>query len=132
MIKLINWWNVEAGNLRSSHLRCSVKKRVLRNFARPAILSKKSLWYKRFPVKFAKFLRTPFLQNTFGQLLLNKSSYPLNDLRNFNEIFRTNVTNDNITSHEKLRFTLSGKMLVQKNQIFESFFSKNIMWRKSK
>ena len=83
-------------------------------------------------MKFAKFLRTPFLQNTLGQLLLNKSSYPLNDLRNFNEIFRTNVTNDNITSHEKLRFTLSGKMLVQKNQIFESFFSKNIMWRKSK
>ena len=40
---------------RSSHQRCSVKKGVLRNFA-----------------KFAKFLRTPFSQNTSARLLLNK------------------------------------------------------------
>ena len=32
---------------------------------------KKRLWHRRFPVNFAKFLRTPFLQNTFGQLLQN-------------------------------------------------------------
>ena len=36
----------------------------------PATLLKKRLWYKCFPVNFAKFLRTPFLQNTYGQLLL--------------------------------------------------------------
>ena len=66
--------------LRSSHRRCSVKKGVLRNFAkftgkhlcqrlffnkvaglRPATLLKKSLWHRCFPVNFAKFLRTPFL-----------------------------------------------------------------------
>ena len=27
---------------------------------RPAILSKKRLWHRRFPVNFANFLRTPF------------------------------------------------------------------------
>ena len=74
---------------RSSHRRCSVKKGVLRNFAkftgkhlcqrlffnkvagRPATLLKKSLWHRCFPVNFAKFLRTPFLQNTSGRLLLH-------------------------------------------------------------
>ena len=33
-------------------------------------LSKKKLWYRCFPVNFAKFLRTPFLQNTSWRLLL--------------------------------------------------------------
>ena len=62
------------------------KKGVLRNFAkftgkhpcqsllfrlRPTTLLKKRLWHRCFPVNFAKFLRTPFLQNTSGRLLLN-------------------------------------------------------------
>ena len=66
-----------------------LRKGVLRNFAkltgkykcqspffnkvaglRPATLSKKRLWHRCFPVNFAKFLRTPFLQNTYGRLLL--------------------------------------------------------------
>ena len=42
--------------------RCSLRKAVLRNIAR--------LWHSCFPVNFAKFLRTPFLQNTVGRLLL--------------------------------------------------------------
>ena len=73
---------------RSSHQKCSMKKGVLRNFAkftekhlchslffnkvaglRPATLLKKRLWYRCFPVNFAKFLRTPILQNTSGRLL---------------------------------------------------------------
>ena len=37
---------------------------------RPATLSKKTLWHGCFPVNFAKFLRTPFIQNTSGRLLL--------------------------------------------------------------
>ena len=64
---------------------CSLRKRVLRNFAkftgkslcqslflnkvaglRPATLLKKSLWHRCFPVNFAKFIRTSFLQNTLG------------------------------------------------------------------
>ena len=80
--------------VRSSHQRCSVKKGVLRNFAkftgkhlcqslsfnkfadlRPATLFKKRLWHRYFPVNFAKFLRTPFLQNTSGRLLLYCAVY---------------------------------------------------------
>ena len=62
---------------------CSVRKCVLRNFAkfiekhlcqsaglRPATLLKKRLWNRCFPVNFAKFLRTLFLQNTLRRLLL--------------------------------------------------------------
>ena len=37
---------------------------------RPATLLKKRLWHRCFPVKFAKFLRAPFLQNASGRLLL--------------------------------------------------------------
>ena len=74
---------------RSSHQRCSLINGVLRNFPkftgkhlcqslffnkvaglRPATLLKKRLWHRCFPVNFAKFLRTPFLQNTPGRLLL--------------------------------------------------------------
>ena len=36
----------------------------------PATLLKKRLWYRCFPVNFVKFLRTSFLQNTSGRLLL--------------------------------------------------------------
>ena len=76
-------------NARSSHWRCSMGKYVLRNFAkftgkhlcqcrffnkvaglRPATLLKKRLWHRCFPEKFAKFLRTPFIRNTTGRLLL--------------------------------------------------------------
>ena len=67
---------------RSSHRRRSIRKGVLRNFAnshvkiffnkvaglRPANLFKKILWHSCFPVN---FLRTPFLLNNFGRLLLN-------------------------------------------------------------
>ena len=35
----------------------------------------KRLWHWCFPVNFAKFLRTPFLQNTPGRLLLNITSF---------------------------------------------------------
>ena len=74
---------------RGSHQRCSVKKGVLRNFAkfkgkhlsqsfffnkvarfRPATLLIKRLWDRCFPMNFAKFPRTSFLQNTSGRLLL--------------------------------------------------------------
>ena len=76
-------------NSRSSHSRCSMKKGVLRNVVkftgkhlwqslffnkvagpRPATLLKKRLYHRCFLVSFMKFLRTPFLQNTSGRLLL--------------------------------------------------------------
>ena len=75
-------------NKRSSNHRTS-NKGVLKNFAkftgkhlcqslffnkvsglRPGTLFKKILWHRCFPVNFAKFLRTSFLQNTCGRLLL--------------------------------------------------------------
>ena len=37
---------------------------------RPVTLLKKRLWHRCFPVNFAKFLRTPFLLNTSGRMLL--------------------------------------------------------------
>ena len=67
---------------RSSHQRCSIKKGVLRETPvpeslynkvaglRPAILLKKRLRHWCFHVNFTKFLRTTFLQNTLGRLLL--------------------------------------------------------------
>ena len=67
------------GNARSSHRRCSVRKGVLKNFAkfagkhlcqklffkkvvgrRPATLLKRRLWHRCFQADFAKFLRTHF------------------------------------------------------------------------
>ena len=35
---------------------------------KPATFLKKRLWHGSFPVNFEKFLRAPFLQNTFGRL----------------------------------------------------------------
>ena len=80
---------LSATGFRSSRLEVFCKKGVLRNFAkftgkhlcqslifnkvaglRPATLLKKRLWHRCFPVNFAKFLRTPFLQNTSRRLLL--------------------------------------------------------------
>ena len=65
--------------------RCSIKKDVPKNFTKftgkhlcqsllfnkvaglnPATLLKKRLWHRCFPVNFAKFFRTSFLQNTSG------------------------------------------------------------------
>ena len=39
-----------------------------------ATLLKKRLWHRYFPVNFEKFLRTPFLQNTSGRLLLSMNN----------------------------------------------------------
>ena len=81
---------LRAVNLKNiNHRRCSLRKGVLRNFAkfiwkhlcqsffvtkvtglRPAILLKKRFWHRCFPVNFAKFWRALFTQNTSGRLLL--------------------------------------------------------------
>ena len=49
---------------------------------------KKKLWHRCFPVNFAKFIRTPFLQNIFGRLLLtlnicHRSFFDNNDTSNY-------------------------------------------------
>ena len=65
----------------SSHRRCSVRKGVIRNFARihrktpvPEPLLKKRLWHRCFPVNFAKFLRAPVSTEQLRWLLLNKGN----------------------------------------------------------
>ena len=55
---------------RSSHQRCSVKKSFHKNFPEACHFMKKRLQHRCFPVKFAKFLKTPILKNTSGRLLL--------------------------------------------------------------
>ena len=81
---------------RRSHQRYSVRKGVLRIFAkftgnhlcqslffnkvpglRPATLLKKSLWHRCIPVNFAKFLRTPF----FPENLRTTASEDIKTLR---------------------------------------------------
>ena len=57
------------GISRSSHQRCSVRQHVLQ--PQDCNFIKNRLWHRCFPVNFTKFLRTPFLQNTSGQLLLH-------------------------------------------------------------
>ena len=37
-----------------------------REYTRPVILLKNRLWHRCFPMDFAKFLRTPYLQNATG------------------------------------------------------------------
>ena len=69
--------------VRSSHQRCSIKKAVLRNFTKFTRKHlRQSLFFNKVaglrhacvPVKFVKFLRTSFLQNTSGGLLLSSTS----------------------------------------------------------
>ena len=54
-----------------SHRRCSLRKDLLRNFAK---FTRKHLyqrlWRRCFPVNFAKYLKTLFLQNTSERVLL--------------------------------------------------------------
>ena len=54
--------------------------------AAPATLLKKSLWHRCFRVNFAKFLRTPFLQNTSGRLLLKQTHLLKVFLFSFNQV----------------------------------------------
>ena len=64
--------------------RCCVKKVFLEtllnlqenNYARDSFL-KNILWYRCFPVNFAKYLRTPFWQNSSGWLLLLRDYFTL-------------------------------------------------------
>ena len=79
---------------RNSHRRCSLKKKVflktlqkpqkntsarvyflIKLQVAPTTLLKKRFWHRCFPVNFAKFLGTPFSQNTSGQLLLGDGDF---------------------------------------------------------
>ena len=97
--------------------RCSVRKGVLRNSAkftgkylcqtlyfnkfedlRPETLFKRRLWHRRFPVNFAKFLRTSFLIEHIWWLLrcqtyLRILDFKLNHDKAFNLRFSEKITN---------------------------------------
>ena len=71
---------------------------------RPATLLKKRLWHRCFPVNFAKFLGTPFLQNTSGQMLLT-------DVRQYGSVTGT-------FRYSKIVFILSIIMFIDFYQCF--------------
>ena len=63
------WMNLLQITDRSSHRSCYIKKGALKNFANFKgkllcqslfLIKATRLWYRKFPVKFSKFLRTPF------------------------------------------------------------------------
>ena len=90
-LKTIHWKSSQCTEpYRSSHQRCSVRKGILRNFAkftgkhlyrslffnrvaglRPATLLRKKIWHKCFPVNFAKFSRTAFFTEHLWWLILS-------------------------------------------------------------
>ena len=63
---LISWNSYKICKKETPRLRKKEFKRSLR----PATFLKKRLWHRCFPVNFVKYLKTPFLQNTCGRLLL--------------------------------------------------------------
>ena len=92
---------------KSSNRRCSTKEDVLRNFAKStgkhlcqslffdklAGFWKKNLRHRCFPMNFAKFLRLPFLQNTFRKLLLMIPVFYWNVLSNcINSVLNPTLT----------------------------------------
>ena len=67
---------IEANCTEAVARRCSIKK----VFLRPAILLKKRLWHRCFPVNFEKFLRTPFLTEHLRRLLIMETSNVRQDI----------------------------------------------------
>ena len=97
---------------------------VLRNFAKfPGKHLCQSLffnkinyfWDRYFPVNFAKFLRIPYLQNTYGRLLLKRNKTKcLPSLIAFSSLSDINVTlkiGITLTWSFTLRYTIATKLL---------------------
>ena len=86
ILDFVGWWNAtfhktESTVNRSSYKKCSIRKSVLKNFAkftgklmclRPAILFKKRLWHRCLPVNFEKLLIKLILKNICQWQLLYK------------------------------------------------------------
>ena len=70
---------------------------------RTAILLKKRLWCRYFPMNFAKILGTPFLQNTSRRLLL------LIHLISFNTFFEWFLLTENVDFEIAFNFCEFGK-----------------------
>ena len=83
-------------------------------------LLKKRLWHKYFPVNFVKFLKTPFLQNTSGRLLLKIGLLEVNTciLNNSEEYAELNSTKK--TSKEGKNLLFSGNVISVKFNLITS------------
>ena len=77
--KIIRWGSNALTDSSSHQVLCvkrcfnkfqKIRRENLCQSCRPATLLKKRPWHRCFPVNFVKFLRTTFLQNTPGRLLL--------------------------------------------------------------
>ena len=118
-----------------SHRRCSARKGLLRKFSkftgkhlsqsfffnkvaslRPATLLKKRLWKRCFTANFAKFVRTPFLTNTSGRLLLRRIIF----IQKLNNSYKSkNRKKKNIMTLKKNR-KLKKKQFSNRKEISES------------
>ena len=113
---------------RSSHQRYSVRKGVLRNFARftgkhlcQSLFFNKAaglrLYHRCFPVNFEKFLRTSFLQNTSWRLLL--------DIKAARNVIKAN---SNISSQfYKLSFHCNWKFVLHKDLVYSILQLKELL-----
>ena len=106
---------------------------------RPVNLLKQRLWHKSFPVKFAKFLRTPFSQNTYWRLrlvlttqlkLLGKKNFLKNLAINISMNLQKHNQND-IQSRKKCNLNLSGIDITtnRKESNLQRLFFQIILWR---
>ena len=75
---------------------------------------KKRLWHRCFSVNFAKFLRTTFLQNTTGRLLL--SFHLMNWVSVSMNIFLSNMKKNCITKTKNKQLMFSLIVFYQRNQ----------------
>ena len=98
---------------------------------RPATLLKKRLWHRCFPVNFAKFLRTTFLQNTSGRLFLSlvdwKSNFDIHVINIAKSKFLTNTVMNKWRRNKQLVILKQDKgrgvVLLDKTKYGEKCFS---------
>ena len=127
---------------RSSHQRCSVKKGVFKSFAKFAgkhlcqsllfnkVAGHRSV-FRCFPVNFAKFKRTSFLQNTSGRLLLCHW-FPKEIRDYFSELVELLATNIGLTERQRkqsknLKQNLRKKTEKMMSQRVESQFKNKLL-----
>ena len=118
--------NLVLSQSRSSHRRCSMKLGETSNFI------KKILSHWCFPVNFAKILRTTFLQNTSGWLLLKiLISIKAHVLHNVSKIFLCwiNSTEEPSSENEEIfGYFVKCVFILGKSRIFNKFFKFQSNW----
>ena len=91
--------------------------------APPATLLKKRLWHRCFPVNFAKFLRTPFSQNTSRTLLLYLTSQTRQEIITTHILLNISRSKGNLTMkfvsliEDNMRNIFPGKSHTEENPV---------------